>query len=305
MTRKKRNDKAARKARNKRKRDEQSMELDEQTAQLHELVVDCWNSYATDWLHHSESFRVGEHYKWMAGFLEGRGRVLEIGTGDGSGTIALFQNGSTILSIDHNPKCHDLAEARLQEASIPTTRERRGTIHFKQFDFGMRYTTPQSSLLDGEVLLLEGDVSSRDEAGLEQWLSSLPQFDAIACWNIGTYAIITESIGTPQVYRLHVQNALYTLADRILRPGGVLHIVDRGPAPAAEVLDEQTAAWLEYHQDQASPTSLTLDTPSIKRRNFTLGTGASGIVMKQKNEAGGFTNSPSELTFWSILATKP
>lgn len=298
MSSKKRKQKAARATRNKRKRDEK-------TALAQELVEDCWNSYAIKWGHHSECFRIGEHYKWMAGFMQKRDRILEIGTGDGAGTVALFQNCSTLLSIDHNPKCLDIAHVRLSEAGIPVRLERRGEIQITETGFRIEYATPQSVVAKDEVLLMEGDIANDDDVGLEQWLASLPEFDAIACWNIGTYSLLVDSFGTPSEYRLRTQNVAYELADRILRPGGVFHIVDRAPANVQTQHDALVNGLVECHRDQARGTSLTIDAASIARRNFTLDADRTGIVMKNKDESGQFTDSSNEMVFLSIFATKP
>jgi SAM-dependent methyltransferase len=298
MTDKRRKQKAARASRNRRKRNEKAN-------LIQAAVEDCWSSYATNWQHHSDQFRLGGHYQWMAGFLKNRERILEIGTGDGSGTVALFQNGSTVLSIDHNPKCHDIAEASFAAAGIAARREQRGKIQTAEAGFRIKYAAPQSTLMQGEVLLLEGDVANDDEAVLEEWLLDLPPFDAVACWNIGTYSVLVDSYGTPPQYRLRVQNVVYEIANRVLRPGGVLHIVDRGPAPSETQKDTFIDGLLDCHLDQASVTSLTIERKSIVSRQFLLASDESEITMKQKSDSGEFERSNSEMVFWSILATKP
>ena len=298
MSNKKRKQKAARSVRNGRKND-----VAAESVRL--LVEDDWKSYALNWSKHAERFRSAGHYVWMAGFLEQFGRVLEIGTGEGSGTIAIFQNGSTVISVDHNPICQDVAEARLVDTGIPVSRERCSKINADEKGFRVTYAAPQLEIVDGEVLLIEGDVGNDDEKELEEWLFTLPRFDAIACWNIGTYTALHSSVGTPVEYRLRTQNVVYELADRILRPGGVLHIVDRGPVSSEANLENDTEGLLECHRDQASVTSLSVDPASVSRRNFILPPEETGITMKHKNESGDFVPVTGEMVFWSVLARKP
>lgn len=159
MSNKKRKGKAARAARNRRKREKG-------TEGIRQAAVGYRDTYANNWTYHSESYRSGGHYEWMAGVLHQYDRILEVGTGDGSGTAALFRSGATILSIDNNPSCHDLAEARLQEHGIPLKRERRGTLNPGAKTFNISYRTPQSELIEGQVLLLEGDVGRHPRHGL-------------------------------------------------------------------------------------------------------------------------------------------
>jgi SAM-dependent methyltransferase len=297
MSSKKRKQKTARAARNKQKKIEQ-------TGEAQQFIEDCWRSYAKKWEHHSECFRSGDHYQWMAGFLSNRDRVLEIGTGDGSGTVALFQNGSTLVSIDHNPKCLDIAEARLLEAGIPVRYESRSAIQATKANVRIVYSVPGLTPEQGKVLLTEGDIGHQEEVGLAQWLFSLPKFDAIACWNIGSYAVLVESYATPADYRLGVQQVVYQIAHRILQPGGVLHIVDRLPATPASEHDRIVRELSELHRGIASGTSLFIEPAAISRRSFTLDTSPTGIEMKHRNEFGELAESSDEKDFWSILATK-
>jgi hypothetical protein len=59
-------------------------------------------TYAKNWSEgHATPFTTDGHFQWMADFVKGRFLVLEIGTGDGAGTLALCANGSTVVSVDH------------------------------------------------------------------------------------------------------------------------------------------------------------------------------------------------------------
>lgn len=103
---------------------------------------------------------------------------------------------------------------------------------------------------------------------------------------------------------MRTQNITYEIADRILRPGGVLHIVDRAPANVQTEHDALVNGLFERHLDQARGTSLTIDAAPIAKRNFTLDADKTGIVMKNKDELGQFTDSSNEMVFLSILATQ-
>jgi len=298
MSNKKRNQKAARAARNRRKKDAAA-------EALRPLVEDNWRPYAVNWSKHAGQFGPPGHYDWMAGFIKQFGRVLEIGTGEGSGTVAIFRNGSTVISVDHNPICQDKAEALLANTGIPTKRERRGQINACGQGCRMTYTAPQSDIVDGEVLLIEGDVGNDDDQELVKWLLDSPRFDAIACWNIGTYTALHSSFGTPKEYRLRTQNIAYELAERILRPGGVLHLIDRGPASTEENFVSDTQGLLDCHRDQASVTSLLVDPTSVATRHFIPPSAETGITMKYRDESDNFQSATGEMVFWSILAAKP
>tara|TARA_R110002096_G_scaffold252595_4_gene445489 strand:- start:693 stop:1589 length:897 start_codon:yes stop_codon:yes gene_type:complete len=298
MTNKKRNRKAARAARKKRKKDAAAEDL------LSEVEKN-WNPYAKNWSKHADHFRLTGYYDWMASFLKQFHRVFEIGTGDGSGTVALARNGSTVVSVDHNPKCQDIAEVRLASAGISTTRERRGKINSVGQGYRMTYSKPMSMVIDGEVLLLEGDVGNDHDTELSEWLLSSPKFDAIACWNIGTYTALHQSFGTPQEYRLRTQNVTYELAECILRPGGVLHIIDRGQTPTDSTRATCIEGLLECHRDQASVTSLLVDSKSVEARQFVQPSEDTGIVMKRKDDTDNFQVEAGEMAFWSIIARKP
>jgi predicted O-methyltransferase YrrM len=131
MSNKKRNQKAAREARKTRRKDAAAEAIRPQVEQN-------MKPYAENWSKHADHFRSLGYYDWMADFRKQFHRILEIGTGEGSGTIALYHNGSTVVSVDHNPICQDIAEARMASERIPMTRERRGRLN--AFGKGYRMT---------------------------------------------------------------------------------------------------------------------------------------------------------------------
>lgn len=85
--------------------------------------------YARDWSRgHAERLSADGHYSWMAAFLAGRNLLLEIGTGDGSGTLALVGNGAVVVSIEKNPYCLEMAKKNLLKSDVPVVTVSRGRL---------------------------------------------------------------------------------------------------------------------------------------------------------------------------------
>jgi len=110
-------------------------------------------------------------------------------------------------------------------------------------------------------MILEADVLN--DPRLVEWLREVGPFDGVACWLVGSHGLRSlymnedgTTVRKPTLYRLQVQNRVYELADSILRPGGILHVVDRGTMPSDE---EKKRSLLESHREQASPTSLVVE----------------------------------------------
>ena len=234
--------------------------------------------YAKDWSEgHATRFATEGHYQWMAEFVKGRSLVLEVGTGDGASTFALFVNGATVVSIESNPHCLERAYQKLTQAGVPVSREQRGALTVN--DTGraeIRWEKITSTMPRQGVLLLGGDMLA--DAELKSWLLQQQRFDAVVCWNIGASAIENTAARDEAEYRLRVQNKVYDLANQVLNSGGVLHFVDRGRDLLPEQEQEQRAAMIEGHQDQASTTSLQVDS-NVEFRSYTPPTAGSGVNM--------------------------
>lgn len=216
--------------------------------------------YATDWSsHNAAGFEAGGHYDWMAEQLATYPNVLEIGTGDGRPAAVLLRRGHAVVSIDENPACVMLASDRLREADLPVfvvEREAERLTDGRNYRVGYADVGGAEMPPRGTAVLVEGDVLS--DASLREALQTLPPFDAVTCWLIGTHQAVhfnaaINSLPTDQsTYRLRVQNTVYELAEQLLRPGGVLHVVDRTHRND----EEARRTTLEAHQEQAEPTSL-------------------------------------------------
>jgi hypothetical protein len=66
-------------------------------------------------------------------------------------------------------------------------------------------------------------------------------------------AVSSRGIRNEGDHRLIVQNTVYELADVVLKPGGVLQVVDRVQEITSDELRDE---WISGHIDQAGPTSL-------------------------------------------------
>ncbi len=224
--------------------------------------------YAAEWSDHNAAlFERGGHYGWMADQIAGCQQVLEVGTGDGRSTAELLSRGHSVVSIDENVGCVMLARDRLSGAGFPITLHER---EVERVAIGHQYAIRYADVgalahsRPGSAVLLEGNILT--DQGLCKALDRLANFDAVICWLIGIHRAVhldAAHDGRPTeqaIYRLRVQNGVYVLADRILRPGGVLHIVDRTHREDDEARLEIEAA----HQEQAGPTSMAVETVAYR-----------------------------------------
>lgn len=188
--------------------------------------------YAEEWSGNATTFARDGHYAWMAALLEGHDPILEIGPGNGCGTIALAARGHAVVAVEENPDCLERTHAGLVAAGFDVARERREVLDAEPEGYAVRYGKPASALPQRGALLLEGDVLN--DPALESWLIGNGLFGAIACWLMGTYFERTQNAGikglsitSPDNYRLRVHEKLFQLAGRVLRDKGIVHIVDR------------------------------------------------------------------------------
>ena len=87
------------------------------------------------------------------------------------------------------------------------------------------------------------------------------RLDAVTCWLLDVAKARPEALArlrtmgmrTPDEHRLAVQTLVYRLADRVLREGGVLHVVDRTREPLGEAL---AAGMVRLQRAQARGTAL-------------------------------------------------
>ena len=119
------------------------------------MNMDLQKSYAELWNQSSEFFYSKGYYSWMLEPLSDRNIILEIGCGCGYSTLSLLEAGHRVLAVDKNPECIDIA-----------------------------YNLTKEKGFENEVAYLELDVSG---PGVAEELVQNCQFDAVACWNMGSY----------------------------------------------------------------------------------------------------------------------
>ena len=264
--------------------------------------------YSTQWTNSNAiHFETGGYYTWMANFIVGFDKVLEIGTGGGQGTVELAKRGHRIISIEENPIVLDSAEKYIMDSGIKCTRIRRESISSHPYCYKIKYRhfSEPDVANRPEVLLIEGDILN--DPNLFEWLKIEPQFDTVICWLMGTHsariyndAIIKLEIPSPGDYRLHVQNTVYELADVILRPGGKLHIVDRTQKPDCEEIRKD---FIDSHKAQARATSMQVD--QLDFIVYEESNNVSKIEMCTTLPLTGEILEFNEKAFTSILSHKP
>jgi hypothetical protein len=95
---------------------------------------------------------------------------------------------------------------------------------------------------------------------LRKFFDSTPKFDAVTIWLSGTTewkktyeALDGNEANSSEEYRYHLQKKTHEIADCILKPMGVLHVIDRGPMPDTDKIKNTI---IDYHKEQTSETSL-------------------------------------------------
>ena len=209
------------------------------------------NSYRR-WRVEAEDHQRQGHYAWMARRLEGFTRVLELGVGEGRSTLELLRRGHEVLAVDENPYCLKSTATALSEAGHPPELLLRGRPETRGERYTVRYEAPTLVSSRQHPVLVEGLLGFDLE--LDQWLRRQAPFDAMVCWFSQLHPAFCFHVmfarpehratirGGPPAIRRCLHQRAAELATRLLRPGGVLHLVERG-------------AWSE----------LRVDRPTVKR----------------------------------------
>jgi hypothetical protein len=211
-------------------------------------------AYAVQWQQNAAMFTAGGDYEWMASFVAHHRRVLEVGGGVGSATLALLRHGHQVLSIDLNPWCLEAAEQLLRGHGFAVARpERSHEIIVEPDGWGVKYgPMPAVDLVAGTALLLS-DVLTDD--ALPPLLEAEAPFDAICWWCPGAYGYRAGLEDEDKKrYRHEMRIALCHASQRMLQPGGVFHIVDR--SVAAMTPEEHRRSLVDAYSAAATGTSL-------------------------------------------------
>ena len=223
-----------------------------------EVYAKLWDATSR---HHFES----GVYHWLAEQLRPLApkRILDIGCGTGQSLVAIHEvlaEGVKVVAIDENLACLERAATVRARHGVDCRVERRFfavRLTGHGYDYDVSPMTVEHGATD---LLIEADVTN--DPFLERALKESGSFDAVTVWLTGTHvarphhvAVRRAGVSSDAEHRLFVQNAVYELADDVLRSGGWLHVCDREQTPTNDGLVEEV---LDAHRDQASVTSLVV-----------------------------------------------
>lgn len=186
--------------------------------------------YAEQWDVSAKYFYDRGYYTWMASAIENYSTVVEIGCGTGYSTLSLIENGHRVIAVEKNKNCIEKAQSLLKSKNVD----------------------------EEKIVFLEGDVA---DAEFREGLISTFSFDAVICWNVGTYwskEMMEYYLPHMLEYGLErwqiVQNPESSYSELILWEACRLakgkrvpvHIIDR----TAEVLDEKNDPYYRVLKDE-------------------------------------------------------
>lgn len=205
------------------------------------------SQYADEWQYNSQYFIESGLYEWM---LEQLGRaevVLEIGCGSGASTSKIASTGREVFSIEVNKEAANAAALNLKAAGHEV---RVLSPH------DLKNWAPRSGI---RVNILCADIFDEEVANALQEST----FDALLCWMTGSYPEHIASIlnkpyqsfeGSEMAeYRTKVQQRCYAVGARVLKQGGVVHIVDRAAMRSWNDKDELRNILAETQGKHAGP----------------------------------------------------
>ena len=262
--------------------------------------------YRDHWSHNAANYQSQGCYEWMTAQLDPLSpkKILDVGCGVGNGVLALLERfAPTIVSLEENADCMRTTCEAVNAAGVPVAGLFR--LSYKSHPDGThdQYTDPRELSISRPVTVIHTDVLFED-LPLESLLKREGPFDAVTLWLMGAVnrqtcrALKGLMIDVTGPYRLHVQNAIYLLADRLLRPGGWLHIVDRGMPLRDEAWKNEI---IRGHREQASRTSLEFR--EIASRSYDEG---GGVELKPTpGTSGRVSVSTSDLEMISVIFQLP
>ena len=196
--------------------------------------------YNDQWQHSSAHLRSQGCYEWMAEQLDDLKprKILDIGCGSGNGLLALISryNPTTLISLEENIDCIDSTVDALAHAGQQPVAHLRLSYEFDAANTYRLFCSDQPVELDSGLSIIQTDLA-RPDALLSAALEQEAPFDAITVWLMGTDAHALQNFGiSPGDYRWRIHRRICELADRLLRPGGWIQIVDRSTFPLTNEL---------------------------------------------------------------------
>lgn len=277
-------------------------------APSHRKYAAAQEVYAKLWAETADLQYVRGDYAWMAEQLPRieNPRFFDIGVGSGQGFLALYERFGADLryvGIDENIFCLRHAETTLKSAGfsahllarLDTTDTPNGFVQI-----GGEFELP----LPEPITMIEADPLTDNY--LEEALLDGGLFDAVTIWLTGAHAYrrknaysIQRGVRDELDLRIVIQNEAYELADRILRPGGVLQVLDRAEAPTDDRLRRE---YFKSHSEQAEPT--TLKVKEINYRLWSPPAGAPTALVNSKPEDRPDNFPEPQLALVSIISEK-
>jgi SAM-dependent methyltransferase len=261
--------------------------------------------YAQEWAGNADAYEGQGLYSALASELTSRGsiqRVLDVGCGLGHGLQAIRESlsgGSVeLIGADENPDCLAIAAERLGAELIEANVDRMQDIVLPG---GHYCSTPKAGPITttGALTLVQADLLVRDDP-FNTWLDNFGPLDAVTLWFSGVHKAraATEiaahfDIRSDSDHRECVEDAVFQLARRRLRPGGVLQVVNRG-AFASERL--ALSEYWRLYEPLAETAGLKL--LSVTPTRYNEPTGSDAIrVRNREHDVSGLPNYATSMIF--------
>ena len=271
-------------------------------------------AYLDGWRTNAAAYQEQGCYAWMVAQIEQfhPRRILDVGCGEGTGILHLskafgHEKAFTLISTEENPNCIQAARQHLADEGIGVSVTRRYESEVHAPNSHALRTFPGKLRTPLGVCLVESDLIIDEE--LEEFLANQEKFDAVTVWLIGTHLVRHECYNLSQLemettsdYRLWVHRKIYTIAGKILRSGGVLHIVDRGEVPSSRTLIDDILAG---HRSIAEGMKTSLRVENCTWMEYAEPSAGRRIAMKATVGTSGRMADLSKLAMRSMLAIKP
>jgi len=221
--------------------------------------------YCEYWKINATTFQKQGCYTWMAEQLKPYEpiRVLDVGCGTGEGLATLLEDSTrSIVAIEENFICIKAAERYLIDLGYSVKIIPR-ICYDENPDGRHGLVIDQDEVIEeGQfITLVHADLFFvNQDKPLRKFFDSTQKFDAVTLWLIGTLrmrktckALDSFNFSSSYQYRHYIQKKTCEIADDILRPGGVLQVVNRGLVPDTEEIRNNV---IDVLKEMASETSL-------------------------------------------------